>query len=560
MADAVIWGTKDFQVPEYFNFADVIDEWAEKEKKGTRKSDYPALWWIDGIDNEVKWSFQDVALKSKKTANLLSKAADIKPGDRVMVVLPTIPEYWLIQAACLRTGGVLIVTPNNLGPVTFQQRILMAKPVCIVMAPCDQIPSEYVDVINQVTDSGQVNIRSRIVINRMKDEKWDGWLSFEDLFETASTEFQSVKSLSSAPTNMFYTAGTSGGNLKMAEHCHASMGLGSAGMQMCRFEETDLSWTGNTSPGWSWLLLDNFHSTWSVGAGTFAHYRKATAREFLEALQKYPITKYTSLYCTFMNALHEEDLESFRFPTLKRCYTAGEPTNKNVLRKWKEVTGIELWDYYGQTELAVITMPRKPGDDEQLFSAGKALPGIDMIVVDDNWQEVPPGTLGRVVIRVKPYRPVNMLTCYTDNPEKTAALYHGDFYLTGDLGRMDAEGHFWITGRADEIIFAETADNVNPFEVEDILNEHPAVQTCAVVSSPHLGGQTIKAFVVLSPGFKDKNQDKMIKELQEYVKYNSASYMCPKKMEFVDDLPKTLVDKIDRRTLTNREWNGVISA
>ncbi|KAL9978444.1 hypothetical protein ACROYT_G015958 [Oculina patagonica] len=253
MADVVIWGTKDFQVPKYFNFADVIDEWAQNEKQGTRKSNHPALWWVDGVGNEVKWSFQDVAIKSKKTASILSRAADIKPGDHVMVILPTIPEYWLIQAACLRTvltnspaemskkkqrctafpfrqGGVLIITPVNIGPKELHRRILKSKPVCVVAAPCDQIKSELIDIVNQITSSGQVEVRSRIVINRIKDEKWEGWLSFEDLFETASADFQSVKSLSSAPTNIFFTSGTSG-NAKMVEHCHASMGLGSTGMR-----------------------------------------------------------------------------------------------------------------------------------------------------------------------------------------------------------------------------------------------------------------------------------------------------------------------------------------
>ncbi|XP_078366389.1 acyl-coenzyme A synthetase ACSM3, mitochondrial-like [Oculina patagonica] len=147
---SVIRGTKDFQVPEYFNFVDVIDEWAQKEKDGKRKSDHPALWWIDGNGNEVKWSFQDVMLNSKKTANVLCAAANIRPGDRVMVILPTIPEYWLMQAACLRTGGVLVIMAVNIGPKELHRRILKLKPVCVVTAPCDQVNSELLDVVDQV--------------------------------------------------------------------------------------------------------------------------------------------------------------------------------------------------------------------------------------------------------------------------------------------------------------------------------------------------------------------------------------------------------------------------
>ncbi|XP_020612240.1 acyl-coenzyme A synthetase ACSM3, mitochondrial-like [Orbicella faveolata] len=99
-----IWGSKDFQVPEYFNFADVLDEWASKEKNGQREGDIPALWWVDGEGLEVKWNFQDLASNSKRAANVLCTAANIKPGDRVMILVHRIPEYWLIQLACLRTG------------------------------------------------------------------------------------------------------------------------------------------------------------------------------------------------------------------------------------------------------------------------------------------------------------------------------------------------------------------------------------------------------------------------------------------------------------------------
>lgn len=96
---------------------------------------------------------------------------------------------------------------------------------------------------------------------------------------------------------------------------------------------------------------------------------------------------------------------------------------------------------------------------------------------------------------------------------------------------------------------------INPCEVENCLKEHPAVLECAVVSSPHLMQQTIKAFVVLSSGFKDKNQEEMIKELQDHVSYNASGWMRPEKVEFVDDLPKTITGKVSRRELRNREWN-----
>ncbi|KAL9978448.1 hypothetical protein ACROYT_G015962 [Oculina patagonica] len=493
MADVIIRGTKDFQVPEYFNFADVIDEWAQKEKEGKRKSDHPALWWIDGAGNELKWSFQDVALNSKKTANVLRTAADIKPGDRVMVILPTIPEYWLIQAACLRTGGVFVIMAVNIGPKELHRRILKSKPVCVVAAPCDQVNSELLDVVDQINKSGEVNMRSKILVNRMKHERREGWLSFEDLFQVASVDYQSVKSLSSAPTHIYHTSGTTG-NAKMVEHTQASTGLGSAGMQKTRCVETDLIWSA-TPTGWSVLLVNSFFAAWSVGAGAFAHYKYVTTREAMDTLQKYPITLCMFRPSIYMETLNQGNLKSFSFPKLRLCFVAGEPANGQMIRRWKEETGVELWNYYGQTESNILTTPREPGDDSRPDSVGKPLPGTDMYIVDDNYQEVPPGTLGRVVVRVKPYCPVGLFTRYVDEPEKTAACFSGDFYITGDLGRMDSEGYFWIVGRADDMIFNNSL-NINPYEVENCLKAHPAVLDCAVCSSPYMMAQIEERLLV----------------------------------------------------------------
>lgn len=345
-----IRGTKVFCVPDYFNFADVIDEWAQKEKEGKKQSDHPALWWIDGAGNEVKWTFGDVAVNSKKVANLLSNEADVKPGDRVMVILPAIPEYWLIQAACLRTGSVFLIMPTNVGPKELHRRMLKSKPVCVVAAPCDQVNNELLDVVDEVFCSAEVDIRSRILVNRMKyEERRRDWLLFEDLFQKASADYHSVKSQSSDPVIIYHTSGTTG-NSKMVEHSQASTGLCSGGMRRSHFVESDLIWIASPT-GWPVLSVVSFFSTWSVGAGTFVHYVAfVTAREALETLQKHPITDAQFSHSLYLKALDDEDLKSLSFAKLKRFFVAGEPASKHMIRRWKEETGIELWNYYGQTE------------------------------------------------------------------------------------------------------------------------------------------------------------------------------------------------------------------
>jgi acetyl-CoA synthetase/medium-chain acyl-CoA synthetase len=159
-----------------------------------------------------------------------------------------------------------------------------------------------------------------------------------------------------------------------------------------------------------------------------------------------------------------------------------------------------------------------------------------------------------IAVRVKPERPVGLFKEYWKNPEKTASSYRGDWYITGDRAIKDEDGYLWFVGRADDVILA-SGYRIGPFEVESALIEHPAVAESAVVSSPdEVRGEVVKAFVILAPGYQPS--DELVKELQEHVKKVTAPYKYPRKIEFVDSLPKTISGKIRRVELREREWAG----
>jgi acetyl-CoA synthetase/medium-chain acyl-CoA synthetase len=181
-------------------------------------------------------------------------------------------------------------------------------------------------------------------------------------------------------------------------------------------------------------------------------------------------------------------------------------------------------------------------------------PGFDVQVIDEEGNILPPNTEGDVAVRVKPERPVGLFKEYWKNPEKTASVYRGDWYITGDRAYRDDDGYFWFVGRADDVILA-AGYRIGPFEVESALLEHPAVAESAVVSSPdEIRGEVVKAFVVLAPGYQPS--DELVKELQEHVKKITAPYKYPRKVEFVESLPKTISGKIRRVELREREWAG----
>ena len=193
-----------------------------------------------------------------------------------------------------------------------------------------------------------------------------------------------------------------------------------------------------------------------------------------------------------------------------------------------------------------------PSIEARFGSMGRPAPGIDLAVINEAGEVLPPDTEGDVAVRVKPERPLGLFLEYKGNPEKTAASFRGDWYLTGDRATTDADGYFWFVGRSDDVILS-AGYRIGPFEVESALIEHPAVAESAVVSSPdEKRGEVVKAFVVLAPGYQAS--DKLVEELQQYVKSVTAPYKYPRKIEFLEQLPKTVSGKIRRVELRNREW------
>nr|KAF6439635.1 acyl-CoA synthetase medium chain family member 3 [Rousettus aegyptiacus] len=150
-----------------------------------------------------------------------------------------------------------------------------------------------------------------------------------------------------------------------------------------------------------------------------------------------------------------------------------------------------------------------------------------------------------------------MLFVSQDNPRKTASTLRGDYYITGDRGYVDEDGYFWFVSRADDII-SSSGYRIGPFEVESALNEHPAVAESAVVSSPDpIRGEVVKAFIVLNPNYKSHDEDQLKKDIQEHVKKTTAPYKYPRKVEFVQELPKTISEKIKRNELKKKEWEKI---
>lgn len=522
-----------FDVPEYFNFAsDVFDKW---------DSNSLAMYWVDDDGNEAKRTFGDLTAASNRTANML-KSLGVKKGDVVIVILARLIEWWEINLACLRLGAVISPGTTQLTSKDLKFRFEAADAACIIT---DGANAPKVDAVRAECPM----VKSYVIVG----DKRDGWVNYSDAVTAASPEFACEKTKNDDLAILYFTSGTTG-YPKMTAHTHVSYPMGHyvTGKFWLDLTTSDLHWNLSDT-GWAKAAWSSLYGPWNCGAAIFVHHSaKFDVKKTLAYLAKYPVTTMCGPPTAF-RMMVLEDLSQYKFTALRHCVGAGEPLNPEIIEVWEQATGLKIRDGYGQTETCILAGTFPPLE-VKAGSMGKPAPGMDIRVIDDEGKEVPRGQEGDIAVRVIPNRPVGLFREYWKNPEKTASSYRGDFYITGDRAVQDEDGYLWFVGRADDVILA-SGYRIGPFEVESALIEHPAVAESAVVSSPdETRGEVVKAFVILAPGYQAS--DALAKELQDYVKKVTAPYKYPRKIEFVDALPKTVSGKIRRIELREQEWSG----
>ncbi|XP_070617325.1 acyl-coenzyme A synthetase ACSM4, mitochondrial-like [Erythrolamprus reginae] len=536
----------DKEVPKYFNFAeDVLDKWSKIEKDGGRPH-HPALWWIDGKGGELKWSFENLGFVSRKAANVLAGSCGLQRGDRVILILPRIPEWWILTVACIRAGIIFIPGTPLLTAKDIEYRLQVSKAKGV-------ITNDSLAPVVETVSSACPSLQTKLLLSEGRRE---GWQHFKELFEAAPSSHNSVQTRSDDPMLIYFTSGTTG-SPKMVEHSQTSLALGMAltGRYWLDFKPSDVMWNISDT-GWVKGSMGGIFGPWLRGTSLFIHRMpQFDPKEILNTLSNYPVTTMCAAP-TVYSMMVQQDLPSYTFKSLSHCLSSGEPMNLDIMSQWEKETGLRIYQGYGQTEVGMIianekAKPAKPG------SMGTATPNYDVQIIDEDGKILPPGEEGDIAIRMKPKRPFSFFSHYVDNPEKNSAVVRGNFYVTGDQGWMDEDGYFWFTGRSDDIIIS-SGYRIGPFEVENALIEHPAVVESAVVSSPDtIRGEVVKAFVVLSPEFASHNPEKLTRELQDHVKKVTAPYKYPRKMEFVQELPKTVSGKIRRNELRKQEWGQI---
>ena len=529
------------QVPEKFSFPiDVFDKWEDRL----------ALFWTDGI-TEKKFTFNELKILSSKGAGAF-KNIGINKGDKVLVMLPNIPEWWEVMLGLMRLNAVPIPATTLLTAKDIKYRLSAADIKAIIAT--DEEAQKIEEAVK-----GHSNIPILIMINTLSPSfskggmgGFSGWHNYIKERDKADA-FTGERALSNEPSIIYFTSGTTGPP-KMVLHTQASYPLAHiiTGKYWLDLRPGDIHWNISDT-GWAKAAWSSLFGPWNMGATIFSFYKKGKFDPSfaVEVMQKYPITTFCGPPTAYRMMAKEIPPEKFRFKSLRHFVAAGEPLNKEIINIWKERTGLYIYDGYGQTETVNVLanfrcLPVKPG------SMGMPAPGFIVDVVDENGNIVSPNAEGDIAIKIKPKRPAGLFKEYLGNLEATEKTIKGDWYITGDRAYKDKDGYFWFVARADDIILT-SGYRIGPFEIESVLIEHPAVKESAVVASPdEVRGEVVKAFVVLTEGHTPS--DALKKELQGFVKKHTAPYKYPRKIEFIDELPKTISGKIKRKELKIREF------
>ena len=531
-----LYSTFEWQVPDYYNIAtDTVDKDAFKNRT--------ALINILDDGKTENWSFLDIKISANKLANAFDYLK-LEINARVGIILGQCPEAAISHMACFKSRRISIPLFNLFGVDALYYRLMNSKASLVI---CDQATLIMVKEIYEKLPY----LTSVICIDGDYSEQ--NIFNFKKLLEKSSNFYETKKTKSSDPAIIIYTSGTTGGP-KGALLPHRVLLGHIPGVEMpheflsSSEPVQDIFWT---PADWAWIggLFDVLLPAWHFGLSVVSYRGKKFDPEFaFYLLSKFNI-KNTFLPPTALKMMKSyNSSKRLNNLNLRTVGSGGEALGEDLLEWGKEILGVGINEFYGQTECNLTIsnngaiMPTKQG------SIGKPVPGHLVRLMDKSNQFIiKPGYDGEIVVKYD--TPVAFLK-YWENDIETKQKVIDGWLHTGDYAYKDDDGYFYFKGREDDIINS-SGYRIGPSEVEDCILSHSEVDMVAVIGVPDkIRGQIIKAFIIP----KDKNnvldQNKKMKEnIQDFVKLKLAAHEYPRIIEFVNDLPMTTTGKIIRKTL-----------
>src|ERR1700728_2674348 len=516
-----------WEIPARFNMATAC---CDRHADGSGRL---ALIYVDEDGSSRHTSFDELASMSRRFANVL-KADGLARGDRVALFLSQSLELLLAHLSAFRAGMISIPLFALFGEDALEFRLANSGARTIVT---DAIGWEK---LKRIRDK-RPDLKNIYLVG---DEAAAGTKSFWPTLEAASSEFATVDTAADDPAMIIYTSGTTG-NPKGALHAHRVLLGHLPNVEMIHdfFPKAgDVMWT---PADWAWIggLINGLFAAWYHAVPIVGHRaRKFEPQAAMQMMADHGI-RNVFLPPTALKLMRQADVRHDGV-RLRSIFTGGESLGGELLDWVRTTFGVDAHEVFGQTECNLVV-----GSNSKLFpirpgSMGKATPGFDVRIVNEQGRELQRGS--RAIIGVRQPNPITMIE-YWRNPEATAKKYAGGFLLTGDLGVQDEDGYFWYVSREDDVI-TTAGYRVGPSEIEHTLMKHPAVAMSAVVGIPDpIRTESIKAWIVLRPGFAPS--DTLARDIQDFVKVQLAAHEYPRFVQFTETLPMTATGKVLRREL-----------
>ncbi|MBQ7822324.1 MAG: AMP-binding protein [Clostridia bacterium] len=525
-----------------FNFAyDVLDV------LGKTKPEKLAMLWLSKDKEEKRFTFNDMMVGANKAANYL-KSLGIEKGDRVMLVLRRNYYFWFCLMGLHKIGAIAVQATDMLKAKDYVYRCNAAQIKCI-------ISTDYGNATEYFDEGGDKyeTVKIKCVIGH---KKVDGWLDFEEGFEAASDKWTRPTGKAAIKADdtmlMSFSSGTSGYPKIISHNFKYPLGHIMTGVFWHRVVDGGLHFTISDT-GWLKSLWGKMYGQWFGESAILVYdFEKFDPSDILSVIEQTKVTTFC-VPPTMYRMMLEQDVSKYDLSSLKHCCSAGEALNPEIFNNWYKATGLKIYEGFGQTETCLCVGTLYPWTEPVPGTLGYPIPGYDVHILDADNNSTQRGATGEICIRVlSPKRKsCGLLDSYNMNKEDTEKSMYAGFYHTGDTAYRDETGVFRYVGRNDDVI-KSSGYRIGPFEIESVMLEHASVKEVAVIGVPDpIRGFAVKAVVVLNNGFEPSEE--LTKELQKYVKDNTAPYKYPRIIEYVDELPKTFNGKIRRSEIREKE-------
>ncbi len=491
---------------------------------------------VEEPDGAVRrYSFHDISAMTGRLCNGFAQLG-LSRGDRVAVLLAQSVEVAVTHVACFKAALVSIPLFTLFGVDALEYRLRDSGAAAVVT---DRAGLEKLAAIRARLPA----LRTVLCV----EGEAAGAVDFHALLAGMAADFTPVETAADDPAIIVYTSGTTG-NPKGALHAHRVLLGHLPGVEYPHDffpQPGDLFWT---PADWAWIggLFDVLMPAWHHGVPVLAHrFAKFDPQAAADLMARHGV-RNVFLPPTALKLMRQAGIDASAV-RLRTLASGGETLGAELLDWGRATFGVTINEFYGQTECNLVVgndaafMPVRPG------SMGPAIPGHCVAVIDEAGRELPADSVGAIAVR-RP-DPVMFLR-YWNNEAATAAKFVGDWLLTGDLGRQDADGYFWYVGRDDDVI-TSAGYRIGPSEIEECLLHHPAVALAAVIGAPDpVRTEVVMAYLVLRHGHAPS--DALKAEIQQFVRARLAAYEYPRRIAFVDELPMTATGKIMRRVLRQR--------